>query len=86
MGTHAKSDGVLGGGRPFLLDVGARLNAYVACGESALCLGRDLAATALESFRRRVSAHTGFRVHVSAMSASWLQMHETDDGKHHAER
>ena len=85
MGPHVTSDGALGGGRLSVGDVGGWLNAYVYRAESAFCLGRDLAATMRDSILRRVSGCDAASIHVSAMSDSWLRMHETDYDKHRAE-
>ena len=85
MGSHVTPDGALGGGRLSVGDVGVWLNSYVCRAESALCLGRDLATTVRDFILRRVSACVATRIHVSAMSDSWLRMHETDYGKHPAE-
>jgi hypothetical protein len=85
MGPHVTPDGALGSGRLSVLDVGGWLNAYVCRAESAFCLGRDLAASMRDFFLRRVSACVATRIHVSAMSDSWLRMHATDFDKHRAE-
>jgi cytosine/adenosine deaminase-related metal-dependent hydrolase len=85
MGPHVTPDGALGGGRLSVGDVDVWLNSYVFRAESASCLGRDLAATMRDFILRRVSACVATRIHVSAMSDSWLRMHETDYDKHRAE-
>ena len=85
MGSHVTPDGALGGGRESVGDVGVWLNSYVCRAESAFGLGRDLAATMRDFILRLVSACVATRIHVSAMSDSWLRMHETDYDKHRAE-
>ena len=85
MGPHVTPDGALGGGRLSVGDVGVWLNSHVFRADSALCLGRDLAATMRDFILQRVSACVATRIHVSAMSDSWLRMHETDYEKHRAE-
>jgi cytosine/adenosine deaminase-related metal-dependent hydrolase len=85
MGPHVTPDSAFGGDRRSVGDVGGWLNSYVFHAESAFCLGRDLAAAIREAIRRRVSGWRAARIHVSAMSDSWLRMHETDDDKHRSE-
>jgi hypothetical protein len=85
MGSHATPDGVIGGGRPSLSDVGGWLDAYGGQIDSAFCLGRNLAAAMRDVIRRRLSGCGAARIHVSAMSDSWLRTHETDYDKHRAE-
>jgi hypothetical protein len=85
MGPHVTPDGALGGGRLSVGDIGVWLNSYACRAESALCVGRDLTATMRDVILRRVSACVAIRIHVSAMSDSWLRMHETDYDKHRAE-
>jgi len=85
MGPHVTPDGALGGSRLTVGDVGGWLNSNVFHAESAFCLGRNLAATMRDAILRRVSGFGAARIHVSGMSDSWLQMHETDYDKHHPE-
>ena len=85
MSPHVTPNGALGGGRLSVGDVGCWLNSYVFHAESAFCLGRDLAATIRDAILRRVSGCGAARIHVSAMTDSWLRMHETDYDKHRAE-
>jgi hypothetical protein len=83
MGSHVTPDGALGSDRRSAGDVGVWLNSYPCHPESALCVGRDLAASMRDFILRQVSIAT--RIHVSAMSDSWLRMHEKDYHKHRAE-
>jgi hypothetical protein len=85
MGPQVTLDGALGSGRLSVGDVGVWLNSYVRRAESALCAGRDLAAAVRDFILRRVSARVATRIHVSAVSDSWLRMHDTDYDKHRAE-
>jgi hypothetical protein len=85
MGSHGTTHGALGGGRLSVGDVGVWLNSYVCRGESAVFVGRDLAAGMRDFILRRVSACVATRINVSAMSDSWLRMHEADYDKHHAD-
>jgi hypothetical protein len=85
MGPHVTPDGALGGGQLSVGDVGSWLTACACRAESAFCLGRDLAATMRDSILRRLSGCDVASIHVSAMSDSWLRMHETDYDKHRAE-
>jgi hypothetical protein len=82
MGPHVTSDGAFAGSR---LSVGGWRNSRVFHAESAVCLGRDLAATIRDAVLLRVSARGAARIHLSGMSDSWLRMHETDYDKHRAE-
>jgi hypothetical protein len=84
MGLHVVSDGALGGGR-LPVGVGCWLTSYLFRAELMLSLGRNLAATMRDSILRQVSRCGAARIHVSAMSDTWLQMHETEYGKHRAE-
>lgn len=85
MGLHLTPDGAVGGGRLAVGDVGGWLNSYVFYAESALCLGRDLAAIMQVAIRHRVTGCSAARIHVSGMSGDWLRMHETDYDKHCSE-
>ncbi len=84
-GSHVTSDGALGSGRLSAGDVGGWLNSYVVRAEAALCVSRGLAATVRDSILRRVSRCGAARIHVSAMSDSWLRLHETEYDKHGTE-
>ena len=84
MGAHVTPDGALGG-RLSVGDVGGWLNACAYGAESALCLGRDLAAGIRNSILRRVTGCDEAGICMSAMSDGWLRMHETDYNKHHAD-
>ena len=85
MGSHATPDGVIGGGRPSVGDVGGWLDAYGGQVESAFRLGRNLAPAMREVIRRCLSGWGTATIHVSGMSDSWLRTHETDYDKHRAE-
>jgi hypothetical protein len=85
MDPHVTSDGALGGRRLSLSDVGVWLISDVFHGESAFCLGRDLAATMGDAIARRVSRCGAAKIHVSGMSDSWLRMHAADNEKHQPE-
>jgi len=84
MGLHVTPEGVLGGGRLLVGNVGGWLTAYLSDAESACCRGCDLAAAMRDAILRRVSGRGAARIHVSGMSDSWLRMHEADHDKHHA--
>jgi hypothetical protein len=84
MAPNVTSDDALGGGRLSAGDVAGWLNPWCHA-ESAFFLGRDLAAAMRDAILRRVSGCGTPRIHVSAMSDSWLRMHETDYEKHRQE-
>ena len=83
MGLHAVSDGA--GGRLSVDNVGSWLTASVCRAELVLSLGRDLAVSVGDSILRWASLCSAARIHVSAMSDTWLRMHEAEYGKHTAE-
>ena len=85
MRLHVASDGALEGGRLPMGDAGGWLNPCVWRAELPLFLGRHLAASMRDSILRHASARGASRIHVSAMSETWLRMHETEYDKHRAE-
>ena len=85
MRLHVVADGALEGGRPRMGDAGGWLNSWGVRVESLLSLGRDLAASMRDSILRHASRRGASRIHVSAMSETWLRMHETEFDKHRAE-
>jgi hypothetical protein len=85
MGSHATPDGVIGGARPLIGEVGGWLDAYAGQVESFFYSGRNLGAAMRSVIRRRLSEGAAPRIRVSGMSDSWLRTHETDHDKHRAE-
>jgi hypothetical protein len=66
-------------------DAGDWLDSFVCRAESLLSLGRHLVASLRDSILRHASARGASRIYVSAMSGTWLRMHETEYDKHRAE-
>jgi hypothetical protein len=85
MRLHVVSDGALEGGRLPVGDADGWLNSCVCRAELLLSLGRDLAASMRDSILRHASVRGACRIHLSAMSETWLRMHETEYDKHRAE-
>jgi hypothetical protein len=84
MRLHVVS-GALEGGRLPMGDAEGWLKYCVVRAELLLSLARDFAAFMRDSILRHGSRRGGSRIHVSAMSDTWLRMHETEFGKHRAE-
>ena len=85
MRLHVVSDGALEDGRLPMGDAGGWLNSCVCRAELLLSVGRHLAASMRDSILRHASARGASRIHVSAVSDTWLRMHETEFDKHRAE-
>ena len=79
--AHLKAEG----GRLPMYDAGGWLNSCVVQADVLLSLGRDLAASIRDSVLRHASRRSASRIHVSAVSDTWLRMHETEFDKHRAE-
>ena len=85
MGLHIVSDDALAGGRLRVGDAGGWLNSCVLRAELIFYLGCDLAVSMRDSIRRhRLRCHAS-RIQVSALSDTWLRIHETEYDKHRAE-
>ena len=85
MGLHLVSDGAFGASRLPVCGVGGWLTSSAFHAEWVPSLGRDLAATVRDSILRRASRCSAARIHVSAMSDTWLRMHETEYDTRRAE-
>jgi hypothetical protein len=85
MDLHVVSDGALGRGRQPVGDIGRWLSSCVFRAELVLSLGRDLAAGVRNAILPRASRSGASRIRVPPVSDTWLQTHETDYDKHHAE-
>jgi hypothetical protein len=84
MGPRVTPDGAFAGRRLTASDVLSWLN-YVFRAEWAFSASRDLAALVRDSILRWAPRSAEASIHVSAVSPTWLRMHETEHGKHHSE-
>ena len=85
MGLHVVSHDALAGGRLRVGDAGGWLNCCVVRAELIFSLGRDLAVSIQDSIRRHGLRRRASRIQVSALSDTWLRLHETEYDKHRAE-
>jgi hypothetical protein len=85
MGLQLTPGGAPAGSRPSVADAEQRPIHNLFRAELLFSFGADLAAAMRDSIVRPAARRLVTRIHVSPMSLTWLQMHETEYDKHRVE-